>query len=375
MRMIRRRLFLFASLALGVLLVSTDEARAQFSMGAIGKVANPAVDIPLELKPVDVSVINDAQARMMRRKVWNERNNVDLKVSLTGMVTQFNKSWTTNNQNSVSSELAAYYYHIYSKDRFTSTFKFDGIYGMNHIDELWFKNQDLLKLYYLASWKVRDRGVLKNWAYSFETSFASQFAEGFKSRAEGERDQLWSNFLAPGTLTAGLGFTYHSPNPKLPFVVTVNPVSGKALFVTDRRITPDRRQALGIPVTYAPDDVNKVHPIFKNYKLEGGSNLNVDFNRTFALGEKGVTLQYVTTLTSFYGWMTQLSRQNGPVVSTPVLPAIIPTVGWTNRVIINPLKILSLEFRTTTLYDRSQVNRVQMQYYLRVGLTYRYKNR
>lgn len=365
--MIRRQIFLFITLAIG-LLMWTDTAQAQFSMSAIGKDAvNPDVEIPLKLNRLDISVINDAQRRVMRKTVWNERNSVDFKASLTGMVTQFNKYWTTNNQNSVSSELAIYFYHIYSRDKYSSTFKFDGIYGMNYIDDAWFKNQDLLTLYHLSSWKVRERGMLRNWAYGVSAKFTSQFAEGYKSRTEHEP---WSNFMAPGMLNVGVGLTYTSPDQKLPFVVTINPLSGDGLFVLDKRLSDDRKQKLGLAGTRRADGS------MVNYKIEGGSSLNVDFNRTFAFGGKGVTMQYITTLNSFYGWMTQVARHEGPVSEGAVVPlAIMPTVGWTNRLIINPLRFLSLEFRTTSIYDRSQVDRVQMQYYLRVGLTYRYKNR
>ena len=366
---------LCTALVMVSLLASTDRVRAQFTMNSIARDVNPSVGIPMEHSDIDAYILNASQVRVLKREAWNARNNVDFQVRLTGMVTQFNKSWTTNNQNSIASELVAYYYHTFTRDKYTSIFKFDGAYGMNFIDDVWFKNQDILKLYFLSSWKMRDRGLLRNWAYSFETSFMSQFAEGFKSRAVGERDQLWSNFLAPGTLTAGIGFTYHSPHPKLPFVVTINPISSNALFVMDRRIAPDRRQALGIPVSYAPDDENHEHPIFKKTKVEGGSNLNVGFNRTFALGKgKKTTLQYNTTLNSFYGWITQVTRHEPPVGMTAPL-AIMPTVRWDNSFVFSPLKFLAMEFRTSTIYDRSQVDRVQMQYYLRVGLTYRYKNR
>jgi hypothetical protein len=331
-------------------------------MRAVGEdAANPPVEIPLKPETVDASVINEAKAHVMRKTEWNQRNNIDMKASLTGMLTQYNQSWVKNNQNSISSELAFYYYHTYSLEKYTSTFKFDAIYGMNFIEDAWFKNQDQLSLYHLSSWKMREKGALRHWAYGFSAKFASQFTEGFKSRTEHE---LWSNFMAPGTFNLGLGLTYTSPDKKLPFIVTVNPVSGDALFVLDDRLSETRKKQLGLP-----------EGSLIRHKIEGGSSVNIDFNRTFNLGNKGVTMQYITTLHSFYGWMTQLSRD--PDVRAGVVPpmAIMPTVNWTNRLIVNPLKFLSLEFRTVSVYDRSQIDHVQMQYYLRVGLTYRYKNR
>lgn len=356
---------------------TTNVARAQFTMGAVGQNASsPSVAIPFSPGHIEGHVINETEASLIRKELWRSKNAVDFRVSVTGAVTQFNKSWTTNNQNVVSGELSAYYYHTYALDKHTSIFKFDGIYGMNFIDDAWFKNQDLLKLYYLASWKVRDRGAMRNWAYSFSTTFASQFAEGVESRTN---PRPWSNFMAPGTMNAGLGLTYTSPSAKLPFIVTINPISGDGLFVLDDRIDDERRKKLGILV---PGEAlaDKHDYVSYRHKIEGGSSVNIAFNRTFAFGRRdGVTLQYNTTLNSFYGWMTQVARHETPAVTggaaTVAAAAIMPTVGWTNSLIFNPLSFLSMEFRTTTLYDRSQVDKVQMQYYVRIGLTYRYKNR
>jgi hypothetical protein len=347
---------------------AVQEADAQFTMNSIARGGDHVpVEIPVEPGDIDASIINRAREKVIRREIWNGRNNVDFRASLTGMVTQHNKSWTTNNQNSVSSELSVYYYHIFTRDKYSSTFKFDGRYGMNYIDDVWFKHQDYLSLYHLSSWKMRDRGVLRNWAYSFSANFTSQFAEGYESRAK--QEQVWSNFMAPGAFNVGVGFTYNSPKPRLPFVVTVNPLSGDALFVLDDRITDERRLKLGIP------NVRDADGLLPNYKIEGGSSLNVNFNRTWNLGGGERTVQYVSTLTSFYGWMTQIARHT-PTGEDVVLPvAIRPTGRWENTVRFTPLKFLTMEFRTTSLYDRSQVNKVQMQYYLRVGLTYGYKNR
>jgi hypothetical protein len=369
-----RRAFLFVALTVGVIVGSAGRAEAQFTMGSIGQTTDdPTVEMSLDPAVIDAHVLNRYEDLVLRKAAWRSRNDVDFRVSMTGMVTQFNKSWTTNNQNSVSSELAAYYYHTFTRDRYTSIFKFDGIYGMNYIEDAWFKNQDMFKFYYLSSWKMRGRGgVFRNWAYSFSSQFTSQFAKGFESRTNPEP---WSSFMAPGTLNVGAGLTFTSPNTRLPFIVTLNPASGDALFVLDDRLSDERRQKLGITQARGADG----RPI--RYKIEGGSSINVAFNRTFTFGGgdgNGVSLQYITTLNSFYGWMTQLARHEnwGPTAADGTAPlAIMPTVGWNNSLIFNPLKFLSMEFSTKTLYDRSQVDRVQMQYYLRVGLTYRYRNR
>ncbi len=351
-------------LTLAAMLLAAAGARAQFSLYTVEKSAELEVPLKVRHVPLKVDVINDAKAQMMRKALWRQRNLVDTKISFTGSTTQYNDAWSSNGgQNVVSGLLLAYYYHTYERNRFITTFKFDAQYGMNYIDEVWFKNQDFFKMYYLASWRLKKDGALKDWAYSFSTTFASQFATGYESRATQATNVVWSNFMAPGTLNLGAGITYTSPNAKVPFIVTVEPISGYVLFVTDDRIPDARKIKLGM-----------TDPT-KTIKAEGGSNFKLSFNRTFKFGKKqGVSLQYNTSLASFYGWITQVSRHD-TAAATPAPKAILPTVDWTNAINFNPIKFLTLQFSTRTVYDRSQVDKVQMQYFLSVGLTYNYKNK
>jgi hypothetical protein len=351
--------------------VACGEVAAQFSVKTTDAQTQPQVPLNLvEQTPALEELVNPAKARALRKLHWREHNQVDTKITLTGTATQFNKSWATNNQNSVSTLIVAHYYHTYTQSRFTGQFKFDGQYGMNFLDDAWFKNQDQLKFYYLASWKIKEKGWGRDWAYSFSTQFGTQFTEGFKSRAE---HILWSNFMAPANLNAGLGITYTSPNAKWPFIVTVAPVSGNVLFVMDGRLDNERREKLGIQPTYAPEDTEHLHPIYKNYKAEGGSNLNVSFDRTFKMGKKqGLALRYRSTLGSFYGWITEVSKHK---IEGMPREAILPTVNWSNTINFDPLRFLTLQFTHTMVYDKSQVDRVQMQYFISIGLTYGYKNK
>jgi hypothetical protein len=347
-------------------------ASAQFNVNTTANTENqPTVEINLKTEtPTTVEMTNAAKELALRKLKWREHNLVDTKITLTGTATQFNKSWATNNQNSVSALIVAYYYHTYTKDRFTCQFKFDGQYGLNYLEDAWFKNQDQLKFYYLASWKIKDKGWGRDWAYSFSTQFNTQFAEGLKSRTD---HQVWSNFMAPANLNAGLGITYTSPDKKWPFVVTLSPFSGNVLFVMDNRLSDERKKNLGLIPTYAPDDTNKEHPLFtKNFKAEGGSNLNVSFDQTYKIGKnKGLSIRYRSTFGSFYGWITQISKRNIDSSSS----VIMPTVNWSNTINFDPLKFLTFQFTHTMVYDKSQVNKVQMQYFLSIGLTYGYKNK
>jgi hypothetical protein len=348
-------------------------ASAQFSVNTTNADMQPPVRLNLkEQEPITGELTNQAKQRALRKLNWRNHNLVDTKITLTGTATYFNDSWVANSQNNVTAIIMAFYYHTYTKNRFTFQFKFDGQYGMNFIDDVWFKNQDMLQLYGLTSWTIKDKGWGRNWAYSFSAKFNTQFTEGFKSRTE--RDVLWSNIMAPATLNAGLGLTYSSPNPKWPFVITMAPISGNVLFVMDDRLAPDRRQGLGIPVSW--DDANDpqhLHPIYKNFKAEGGSNFNMSFDRTYLLGNhKKMPLRFRSTLSSFYGWVTNLSKRK---LERADIPTIMPTANWSNTINFDPFKFLTIQFTHTLVYDKSQVDKVQMQYFLSIGLPYGYKNK
>ncbi len=366
---------------LAVLLSLVTGTKAQFSLNTVEESAKLKVPMKIYQVPLKADVINDAKARMIRKALWRQRNLVDTKISFTGSTTQFNDAWSSNGgQNVISGFLSGYYYHNYDRKRFSFTFRFDANYGVNFIDDTWFKNQDYFKIYDNAKWKIKTEGALRNWAYSFESSFESQFSTGYESRASKAKDIVWSNFMAPGKLNGGIGLTYTSPNPKLPFVITISPASGTVLFVTDDRIPPGRRQNLGIPVTTTPiygEDGTTIIGYdydYKNFKAEGGSNFRLTFNRVFKFGKKqGISLQYNTDLSSFYGWITQVSRHALPNTTPP--QALLPTVNWTNAINFNPIKFLTFQFSTRTVYDRSQIDKVQMQYFLSVGLSYSYKNK
>lgn len=348
-------------------------ASAQFSMNTMQP--GSEIRMPIRMYPtgVSVDVTNDAKARAIRKAIWRQRNLVDLNVTLTGSMTQFNESWRSNNTNSISGLLVARYYHTYERGRFVYNFKFDASYGMNFIDDVWFKNQDEFRFYNLAQWMIKQTGAMRNWRYSLSFSFNSQFTEGHKSRTE--KEIIWSNFMAPADMKLGVGLTYTSPNKKLPFVVTMEPFSSSTRFVIDDRIDPDRRRKLGIPVTeikYTGEDGNEaVRYDYRNYKSEGGSTLNVSFNRTFRFGKKkGVSLQYITVFNVFYGWITQVAKD-----ASDETPVIMPAGTWTNTLNFNPIKYLTLQFTTTSVYDKSQIDKVQMQYFLKLGLSYSFKNK
>ena len=179
--------------------------------------------------------------------------------------------------------------------------------------------------------------------------------------------------------------TYKSPLAKFPIAVNISPVALSAVFVESSRIRSNSW------------DSNK--PGWESYglasegktsKYEGGSSVEINFDRTF--GKTGY-LRYRTTLYTFYGWITDVGQphkyndynryldavqtweQNGSDPELKPRLAIHPTVRWTNTVDIKATKFLTTTLSFQLYYNRAQNLSVQTETLLSVGLTYTFKNK
>ena len=131
-------------------------------------------------------------------------------------------------------------------------------------------------------------------------------------------------------------------------------------------------------------------PSNKTSKYEGGSSIQIDFDRKF--GNRDV-LRYRTTFFSFYGWISNLGQKNkiakfsdyiaaydkweadGKDQETkPTLP-IYPTVRWENTLDIKATKYLTTSIYFQLYYNRAQSYAVQTQAILSVGLSYTFQNK
>ncbi|MFR0775158.1 MAG: hypothetical protein ACLSH3_15930 [Alistipes finegoldii] len=129
----------------------------------------------------------------------------------------------------------------------------------------------------------------------------------------------------------------------------------------------------------------------KTSKYEGGSSIEIGFDRTF--GKTGY-LRYRTTIFSFYGWITDIGQRNKisdyskylaafeqwnsgdkNIKDKPCLP-IHPTVRWENTIDIKATKYLSTTLSFQLYYQTGRRNvDVQTRTLLSVGLTYTFKNK
>ena len=243
---------------------------------------------------------------------------------------------------------------------------------------IWFKNQDEFEISTAPSFKMT-----KNWSYGVIAKFRSQFVNGYKSRTEQEEKDLKSKFMTPAYLDISLGITYKSPKEKFPITVNMSPLALNATFAESDLIRKDNGFAYGIE---DPD---------KTSKYEGGSSVEIGFDRTF--GKTGY-LRYITTVFSFYGWITDIGQKNKisdytkyleaydkwadkedtsvghDIKDKPRLP-IHPTVRWENTLEIKATKYLSTKVSFQLYYNRAQNVDVQTRTLLQVGLTYTFKNK
>ena len=353
----------FYSIVLIVALLFSVEAMAQVSIDEVA--TNPEKsEFENEMKSgeVDAEYYSEAAYRAERRAIRKERNNVDLSANLHGSLTAFSQSWQAAGDNAVTILANINFLHTFKKGKFTLTNTASAKFGYNNMRTdigggeekgLWFKNVDELAISTAPQW-----AMVKNWTYGANIKFRTQFAPGYSSRTDSYNDVApISNFMSPGYLDASVGFTYVLPSERVPLKLNLAPVAMSATFVTYSNVT----NRYGVPEG-------------RNSKFEGGSSIQIDFDKSW--GKNG-WLRYRTTAYSFYGWISDLS-QMAKFEATADLPEydhIMPTVRWENTIDIKATKYLSTQIYVHLYYNKAEIDKLQVQSMLSVGLTYTFKNK
>ncbi|MDE5707986.1 MAG: DUF3078 domain-containing protein [Alistipes sp.] len=376
-------------------LAATLPAAAQFSIDEVdARQGDVRFRDPIKSTPVDVDYFNRARYRAERAAIRKERNTLELGGGLRGALTSYNDSWVavSGGDNSIAIASNLFLNHTYTKHLFTLETKFVANFGYNRMkvetenedgttssDGVWFKNQDEFDISVAPSFKMS-----KNWSYGAIVKFRSQFANGYVSRTQQRETERKSTFMAPGYFDASLGITYKCPKPKFPIVVNISPIALSAVFVESGLIREnvwDKKPGWQTYGLSGPD---------KTSKYEGGSSIQIDFDRTFGKSE---FLRYRTMFYSFYGWITDIGQNNkirkygdyvhamdvwtagDQNVSEKPQLAIHPTVRWTNTIDIKATKYLSTTLSFELYYNRAQNVDVQTKTLLSVGLSYTFKNK
>lgn len=398
---------MFRQLCLLFFLVLSSSVSAQISIDNV-EATPDKVKFRDEMKTHDIEAnyFSRARYRAERAAIRKERNTLEIGCGLQGAVTAYNDSWikVSGGDNSIAVLATAYINHTFTKNLFSIQTKFSGKFGYNRMkvetqrmdkdghgmtdengnpimDEegVWFKNMDEFAISVAPSFKMS-----KNWSYGAILKFRTQLANGYVSRAQQNKTDRKSAFMAPGYLDLSIGITYKSPKPKFPIVVNLSPLATSAIFVESKTIRENSWDGKPGWQIYGLADANHTS------KYEGGSSIQLDFDRTF--GKTGF-LRYRTTFYSFWGWITNMGLKNkisnysayckaydkwkaegSDMTKKPNLP-IHPTVRWENTVDIRATKYLTTTFSFLLSYNRAQSTDVQTQTLLSVGLTYTFKNK
>ena len=406
---IMKRNLICAIFALVALVVALP-ARAQFTIDRVEakkESINFTTADTLKRTTADMEYFSKARYRAERAAIRKERNTLEITSGLQGTMTSYNGPWVdvSGGDNSIAVLANLFLKHLYSKDLFSVETTFEGKFGYNRmkvempifdaagdvmVDEagnqlmnregVWFKNQDEFALQVSPAWKMS-----KNWAYGGKLKFRTQLAKGYVSRTEQERKDLKSSFMTPGYLDLSVGVKYACPSKKVPIKLDLSPLALSATYASNSWIRREQYDAEGNRIkkafNYGIEDPDK------SSKYEGGSSIQIDFDRTFG---KTDYLRYRTTLFSFWGWITNMGLDNkvrgwddyhaaldqwdGNIKTKPRLP-IHPTVRWENTIDIKATKFLTTTLSFQLYYNRAQHASIQTKTLLSVGLSYTFKNK
>ena len=401
-------------------LLAGNPAFAQISIDEVdAKEDKVTFQDKLKSTSVDVDYFSLARYKAERAAIRKERNYLEFSSGVQGALTSYNDPWisVSGGDNSIALVATFNLRHIFKKNLFSIETKFNAKLGYNRmkvetqrvgpdgkpmVDEsgnkimdsegVWFKNQDEFVIWVNPAFEMA-----KNWTYGSILQFRSQFVNGYKSRSEQEKKHLKSKFMTPGYLDISLGITYKSPQKKFPITVNMSPLALNATFAENDWIR--RRQVEERVDSEGKKTETEIKPAYnygiedpdKTSKYEGGSSIQIDFDRTF--GKTGF-LRYRTTLYSFYGWITDIGQKNKisdytkfrhayeewdktankDIKDKPRLP-IHPIARWENTLDIKATKYLSTTLSFQLYYNRAQNVDVQTRTLLSVGLTYTFKNK
>lgn len=405
------RRILFCAIFALVALVAAMPARAQFTIDRVEpkkESINFTTADTLKKTTADTEYFSRARYRAERAAIRKERNTLEITSGLQGTLTSYNDPWVdvSGGDNSIAIVASLYLNHKFTKNLFSVETKFEGKFGYNRmkvempmfdattgdamVDEagnqlmdregIWFKNQDEFSIQISPSWKMS-----KNWSYGATLKFRSQIAKGYVSRTEQERKDLKSSFMTPGYLDLSVGLKYACPSKKFPIKVDLSPLALSAVYANNSWIRREQYDGDGNRIkkafNYGIEDPDK------SAKYEGGSSIQLDFDRTFGKNEY---LRYRTTLFSFWGWITNLGLDNkvkrwdaykealeawdGNIKTKPRLP-IHPTVRWENTIDIKATRFLTTSISFQLYYNRAQNTSIQTKTLLSVGLSYTFKNK
>ena len=387
-----KRLFTISIL---MTLLTVGTAHAQFTVEDDTKKKTAGeVNIQNQMQNMNVSTeyYSAAKAKQERQRIRKERNYLEITLALQGTMTSYNDAWAEvkggDNAITVLGEFGLV--HTYTKNRFSNNTQIKAKYGYNRLrvdDEngdrkgVWFKNIDEFWL------QVQPKlAVNKKWSYTAMFKFKSQFSNSYLSRTQQTDDDVITGFLAPGNLDFSLGMDFTSSNAKFPIKISLFPLSGNGVIANNDLV--ERYYRNKNATNWFGVDIDK------QFLFTGGSSVKVEFKRSWG---KNNWFTYDTNLYCYYGWITNVSNSSKiraykdyekalkaweDAGSLGVAPEAVPhheslhpTVDWRNSVIFRASKYFSTELVLDMAYNKAQDSRVMLKSFLKLGLTYTFKNK
>lgn len=139
-------------------------------------------------------------------------------------------NWSAGGDNSVAFDLQGTYQANYKKGKHIWNNRLELAYGLNKTGEDGMRKAND-KIYLNTNYGY---SIAKNWYASAFATFQTQFSPGYDYSVN--KDVAISEFMSPGYLTTGLGFTY---DPGKIFTVVLSPASWRGTFVLNDRLSDE----------------------------------------------------------------------------------------------------------------------------------------
>ena len=156
---------------------------------------------------------------------WTKEGFAGLKLTQVSLT-----NWAAGGDNSVAFDLQGTYQINYKKEKHLWTNRLELAYGLNKTGEDGTRKAND-KIYLNTNYGY---SIAKNWYASAFATFQTQFSPGYDYSVN--KDVSISEFMAPGYLTTGLGFTY---DPGKIFTVVLSPASWRGTFVLNDRLSDE----------------------------------------------------------------------------------------------------------------------------------------
>lgn len=324
--------FRTACIAILMTLLSAGTVHAQFTIRKPAEASPQAprvFDGTPRVHPKNV-YFDPAAARAEKLRLRKERNTVEFNASLETSLQQF-ENWTGSGSNNFYALANLFFRHQYQKEKLSIDYRVDATYGMNFIDEAFFKNKDEFKISWQLGWTMHN-----SWSYSASANIRSQFTTGYKSRTE---RIVVSDFMSPGYFDLAGGFTYSRVGS--PFKITLSPVGGNIVTVLDNRLSEEG--AYGVKA---------------GEKVSGklGYSADIYFDRAF--GRK----EWMRYRSNLYAFMPYTEIDN-------------PTIRWENTLEFRLTRFISTKLYGQLYYRKEDSSSIQYQYSFMIGLKYVFRNK